>query len=324
MKRRVNCILAAAVVCMLTILLASSSIADAGSFAGDSDWGGSDWGGSDWGSSDWSDSDWGSGSSSDWDSVGSGWLVGSMLNDSGSSGGSDGDGCLGGDVAFLVLLIVVAIIVYRYSKSKKQNAGASVYQAAQEEPGLPLSDLKAKDPNFNEQALLEKIGNQYVQMQQAWQNKDWEPMRAIMTDTLYNQMARQLDALKQRGLTNYVERIAVLDARIQRYAVEGDNDVLVVRLNTRICDYTVNDKTGEVVSGNKNRELFMTYDWKLLRQKDRKTLEQASLSEVSCPNCGAPLSINHSGKCPYCDTVITLSDHDWALSVIKGISQRTA
>ena len=29
------------------------------------------------------------------------------------------------------------------------------------------------------------------------------------------------------------------------------------------------------------------------------------------------------GKCPYCGTVVTLSDHDWALSVIKGISQRT-
>ena len=343
MKRLIKLLAAALAVCMLTVLMMSGSIADAGSFSGDTDWGGgSDWGGSsDWGSgSSWdSGSDWDSDSSSDsdWGGFGTGWAMGSLLGgdtnsgggssgmDSGSSGSySDDVGCLGGDTAFLVLLIVIAIVAYNYFKSKKQNAGASVYQAAQEEPGLPISDLKAKDPDFNEQALLEKIGNAYVQMQQAWQSKKWEPMRAIMTDSLFNQMAHQLDELKQKGLTNYVERIAVLDSRIQRYAVEGDNDVLVVRLNTRICDYTVLDKTGEVVSGSKDRELFMTYDWKLIRQKDRKTLAQAAMTEVSCPNCGAPLSLNQSGKCPYCDAVITLSDHDWALSVIKGISQRTA
>lgn len=344
MKKRAKWILTCAALIVATVLATTFSIADAGSFAGDSDWGGSsggsDWGGSDWGSSDWGSSDWDGASdsgSSDWDGFGTGWLLGSTLDDhsGGSAGGAIGSnseseyydnsyGCLGADLTTIVIMVIIAYVAYRYFKSKKQNAGAQVYQAAQEDPGLPIDDLKAKDPNFNEQALLEKVGNEYVQMQQAWQNKDWEPMRAIMTDALFNQMARQLDVLKQRGLTNFVERIAVLDARIQRYAVEGDNDVLVIRLNTRICDYTVDDKTQQVVSGDRNRELFMTYDWKLIRQKDRKTLAQASLTEVSCPNCGAPLSLNQSGKCPYCDAVITLSDHDWALSVIKGISQRTA
>ena len=215
------------------------------------------------------------------------------------------------------------IVVLRYMRSNQQGGGQNVYTAAVEEPGLPLDTLKQKDPNFNEQALLEKVGNQYIQMQNAWQNKDWEPMRAIMTDALYNQMARQLQALIDAKQTNYVERIAVLETRIVRYAVEGDNDVLVVRLSTRITDYTKDDRTDEIVSGSTTRELFMVYDWKLIRQKDKLTLNQPSVTQISCPNCGAPLDINHTGKCPYCGTIVTLSDHDWALSVIKGISQRT-
>ena len=36
-------------------------------------------------------------------------------------------------------------------------------------------------------------------------------MRAIMTDALYNQMARQLQTLIDAKQTNYVERIAVLE-----------------------------------------------------------------------------------------------------------------
>jgi len=317
MKKRVRLgvLLLAVLLCCLT--LGAYSLADAGNFSGGSDWGG---GGSSWGGS----SDWGS-SSSSWDS-GSSWSSGSTY-DSGSSSSDLGTagalGCLGGNLFTVVIIVIVVIIVLRYMKSGQNGGGQNVYTAAQEEPGLPLDTLKQKDPNFNEQILLEKVGNQYIQMQNAWQDKKWEPMRAIMTDALYNQMARQLQALIDAKQTNHVERIAVLETRIVRYAVEGDNDVLVIRISTRITDYTTDDRTGAIIGGSQSRELFMVYDWKLTRQKDKKTLTQPSVTQISCPNCGAPLNINHTGKCPYCGTVVTLSDHDWALSAIKGISQRT-
>ena len=317
MKKRVRLgvLLLAVLLCCLT--LGAYSLADAGNFSGGSDWGG---GGSSWSGG----SDWGS-SSSSWDS-GSSWSSGSTY-DSGSSSSDLGTvgalGCLGGNLFTVVIIVIVVIIVLRYMKSGQNNGGQNVYTAAQEEPGLPLDTLKQKDPDFNEQILLEKVGNQYIQMQNAWQDKKWEPMRAIMTDAMYNQMARQLQALIDAKQTNHVERIAVLETRIVRYAVEGDNDVLVIRISTRITDYTTDDRTGALISGSQTRELFMVYDWKLTRQKDKKTLLQQSVTQISCPNCGAPLNINHTGKCPYCGTVVTLSDHDWALSAIKGISQRT-
>ncbi len=317
MKKRVRLgvLLLAVLLCCLT--LGAYSLADAGNFSGGSDWGG---GGSSWSGG----SDWGS-SSSSWDS-GSSWSSGSTY-DSGSSSSDLGTvgalGCLGGNLFTVVIIVIVVIIVLRYMKSGQNNGGQNVYTAAQEEPGLPLDTLKQKDPDFNEQILLEKVGNQYIQMQNAWQDKKWEPMRAIMTDAMYNQMARQLQALIDAKQTNHIERIAVLETRIVRYAVEGDNDVLVIRISTRITDYTTDDRTGALISGSQTRELFMVYDWKLTRQKDKKTLLQPSVTQISCPNCGAPLNINHTGKCPYCGTVVTLSDHDWALSAIKGISQRT-
>ena len=310
MKKRFKRYLALLAVALCCLMLGAYSLADAGNFSGDTDWGG---GSSDWGSSS---SDWDSGSSSSWSS-------GSTYDDGTSYYTSD-SGCVGDTMFYVVIAIIVISVIARMRKGKNSGGGKNVYQAAQEEPGLPLDTLKQKDPNFNEQAFLEKTGNRYVQMQNAWQDKKWEPMRSFMTDSLYNQMLRQLQALIDARRTNHVERIAVLESRIVRYAVEGDNDVLVVRLSTRICDYTTDDSTGKVVGGSPTRELFMVYDWKMIRQKDKKTLDQPSMTQVSCPNCGAPLDINHSGKCPYCDTVVTLSDHDWVLSSIKGISQRSS
>lgn len=304
-RRRKSFLLCLLALCLLCF--AVSGLADAGNFGGDSDWGGSDWD-SDWGS-DW-DSDWGS----DWDSDYA-WTVG---------GSALSLGCLGDLLVPVVIVLIILAIIARNARKKGGRGGRpGRYHPAMEPAGLPLSVLKEKDPNFSEQALLERVGNLYVQMQDAWQKKDWEPMRSYLTDSLFNQMGRQLDELRQQGLTNCVDRIAVLDSFISRYYQEGDDDVLVIRLSTRICDYTIRDDTGELVRGSRTRELFMTYDWKMTRQKDRRTLDADAMTKVNCPNCGAPLSVRESARCEYCGTVITLSDHDWVLSEIRGISQRS-
>lgn len=67
----------------------------------------------------------------------------------------------------------------------------------------------------------------------------------------------------------------------------------------------------------------MTYDWKLTRSASVRTDEGGGMRSVSCPNCGAPLSVRESGRCEYCGTVVTLSEHDWALAAITGVSQRS-
>lgn len=287
-------------------------LADAGNFAGDSDWGDSDWGDSDWGSD--YDSDWSWSSSSDDDD----WI---------SSSGGIPIACLGMDpTGLLVLLIIAYFVVKAMRKNKKKNTASSRYNPNTEPDNSMNADdiakLKEKDPNFNEQRFLEKISNNYVQLQDAWEAKDLTPMRSVMTDSLYNQFARQLEELKQRGYTNYVDKIAVLNASILGYTTEGENDVIFVRLDTRICDYTVNDDTNEIVSGDRNRELFMGYEWKLIRSMNMKTPETEDLSSVNCPNCGAPLSVNQSSQCEYCGTVVSLSEYDWALSQVKGLYQR--
>jgi len=308
MKRsyKIFCVLAALLLVISLFMMPVSAIADAGNFAGDTDWGDSGWdSGSDW------DSDWGSDDDYYYD-------------DSYSSSSDDLffliPALIGADSSFeaIIIIAIILFIILRRRNKKKQAAPVRV----PDKPDADLTALMAKDPNFSEQLLMEKVGNWYIKLQNAWQDKDLAPVRSFMTDTLYTQYDRQLDELRRREYTNYVERIAVLNAQITNYQQEGENDVLYVRLDTRICDYTT-DKDGNVVSGDKDRELFMAYEWKLIRSANAQTKEKEELSAVNCPNCGAPLSINQSGQCEYCGTTIELAEHDWALSQIRGISQRT-
>ena len=302
------------VLCILLMALPAFAGADFGDFSGDSDYGGSWDSGSDWSSSSW-DSDYSSGSYYDDDSDVSGIDIGISL-------------------AVMAAIVVLGLIFdVSEKRKKKKQYGAGRPQSAQGRPQgaqrtpdsrlQPLGDLAVTDPSFDANAMQEKISNLYVQMQNCWTDKNIESLRPYFTDAFFTQMERQLNGLKNQGLTNYVDRIAVLGVNLRGFYKQGDKEHLIVELRTRIVDYTVQDSNNKLISGDRNREKFMTYEWDMCRTAGSVTSKEGVMHSVSCPGCGAPLSINTTAKCPYCGRVVTLDEHDWALCAIKGIAQST-
>ena len=293
------------VLCILLMALPAFAGADFGDFSGDSDYGGSWDSGSDWSSSSW-DSDYSSGSYYDDDSDVSGIDIGISLA--------------------VMAAIVVLGLIFDVSEKRKKKKQQNKPQGAQRTPDSrlqPLGDLAVTDPSFDANAMQEKISNLYVQMQNCWTDKNIESLRPYFTDAFFTQMERQLNGLKSRGLTNHVDRIAVLGVNLRGFYKQGGDEHLIVELRTRIVDYTVQDSDKKLVSGDRNREKFMTYEWDMCRAEGSVTTKAGAMQSVSCPGCGAPLSINTTAKCPYCGRVVTLDEHDWALCAIKGIAQST-
>ena len=187
----------------------------------------------------------------------------------------------------------------------------------------PISEYMTVDPDFDAADLREKASNLYVRMQNGWTNKDISDLRPYFTDALFTQFERQLTQKKAQGLTNYIDRISVQNVALRGFKQASGVDHMIIRLEARIIDYTVNDVTGEVVSGSRDREKFMTYEWDMSRTTGAQTLKKDGVGRVFCPSCGAPLDINASARCEYCGSVIESSDHDWAICSIKGLSQKT-
>ena len=297
--------------------------ADLGGFSGGGDYGGGDsggWsGGSDWGGGTFS---WGG----DSDDGGNGFFFFPM------GGFSDGDGSSGGDGMLVVWVLLVILLVVYLSRSKAHHthtaaphAGTAAGAARTPDSRLtPMSEYAKLDPNFSAADLQEKLANVYVQMQNGCTDRNIESLRPYFTDALYQQFDRQIKALLANRQINHVDRIAVLDVNLRGFFQEGGDDHLVAELKTRITDYTVKEDTGELVSGSKTAEKFMTYEWDLSRPTGTLTEAAGEITERHCPNCGAPLSVNESAKCPFCDSVITFHDHDWTIYAVKGIAQRTA
>ena len=309
-QRLLLLLLSIAVLCTVLMLPIH---ADFGSFSGDSDYGGS---------YDYNDYDY----SSDYDSYDYGGGSYYYYDDYDS------------DMEFspvMIILVIVIIIVFSILKAKNSagshgssgrpqtarppvNAGASRTDDALLRP---ISEYTAVDPSFDAADFREKLSNLYVQMQNQWTDRDLDPLRPYFTDALFAQMDRQVQQMKKMGRTNYIDRIAVLDVTLRGFRQADGEDHIIAEIQSRIVDYTMNDADGKILSGSDTIEKFMTYEWELTRTTGTSTVGTGELTQTVCPNCGAPVDINASARCEYCDTVLTQETHNWAICSIKGISQ---
>ena len=295
---------AVAVLLCAVLVLSVTASADFGDFSGSSDY---DF------SYDYDDSDYSYDSgSSDYDSGGSFLFF-------------DGGGLsLGTIIVTVVIILLVAMVMNKKENTSRAQRAERAQSRANRAALTPIGEYTKLDANFNPAALCEKAANLYVQMQNGWTAKNIESLRPYFTDALFTQMERSLQGYVQRGETNVVERISVLDVTPLGFHRTADEDHVLLRLRTRITDYTVNDATQQIVRGSREQEKYMTYEWDLLRPSGTKTGEtDGSTKRITCPGCGAPLDVNASARCPYCDTVIQQQAQDWVISAIRGIKQET-
>ena len=346
MKRRMAALLCA--VMLLLPLAVTTARADFGDYAGDYDYDYSydydyDYDDYDYGSSDYDydydddDDDWSWSSSSGYSGGGgygggySGsthyyYSTGGTSTDWGENMSENAKMVLGLVFVILIVLLLLWIVHRRKRAREARRKMAERRESMENRPRIrPIGGYSEIDPNFSARELCEKAANLYVRMQNAWTAKDISELRPFFTDGFFTQMERSLEGIKARGRTNYVERIAVMDVTPRGFHQTGGEDHILLRLRARIVDYTVDDATGKVVSGHKDREKFMTYEWDLMRPTGVMTpaADADGVRHINCPNCGAPLDINTSARCPYCGSVLESAGTDWAICALHGISQQT-
>ncbi len=302
-KRLIRILLAMLICVSLIAAFVCFAGADLGDFGGDGDYGGDDFGGGDDYGGDY---DWGGGDRSSF---------------------SDSDGETDPIVVVIVLAGFAIYAVFLVIKNKR-NGGKQMRfvpgaTSTPDERLMSIKNYSLLDPQFDAGALEQKLSNLYVQMQQCWTQKDISTLRPYFSDALFAQLDRQLDAYRKNRRTNYVERIAVLDVSIRGYFQQANTDHLVADVCARITDYTLNDNTGEIISGSKSAEKVMTYEYDLIRPSGKKTVPEKDAQVTNCPNCGAPVNINRTAQCPFCDSIITVDNNQFVINNIKGISQQT-
>lgn len=302
------------VILVFILLFSSFSQADVGDFESyDSSWD------SDWSSSSSWDSDWGS----DWSSSSSysDWGYGPSYGYSSYDGG-------GMSIVFFIFVIFVFVILqkaksgnntmYRettnHDTRRNNNYQGAGYVRSQVRSEAVADNVRKVDKHFNDEQFLAMVKNLFVKLQTAWSERNWETIRPLESEALFEQHEKQLKGYIDRKQINKIERICVNFAELVSFAQDNEKDILVVALNSSMTDYIIDEESGKVLKGSKDHRVTNTYKLTFIRKKGIVTEEGTDEKKTTnCPNCGAPTTITSSGKCEFCGSVITIGAHDWVL-----------
>jgi len=228
-----------------------------------------------------------------------GGFLGSMLFSGLAGAGGFGGGFGGSGFGMIEILLFggLAFFLYRKYKSATSPAmatggGSMAYQGiAYQEPrpsysnnppvqeplpfnGTDYRSLTMMDPSFDANLFLKTAQDSFFKIQGAWNKQDVTALRTLCGGELMKTWEAELAQLKLRGQKNRMDNIALRESEITEVWTENGEDFITVRLHANLLDFTVDEKSGNVVVGSDSEavefEEFWTYSrpvgpnaWKL-------------------------------------------------------------
>lgn len=228
-------------------------------------------------------------------------------------------------VALSVAAVVIAVIALKKNRKGAPLDGDNPDDTCVTEPydrgGLKsINTFQAeRDDCFSPSEFIEKVSNLYIRLYNCIEDKDIQGVKPYFTDKILAKFKNEITKDKDAGFTHIFEKLTVLSVNADGWKTEGDKDVILAVIRSRMTDYKV-DSSNKPVTKGADTEKFITSEWVLERDSSSKTSDLKKLSAENCPNCGGVININSSAVCPYCGSVLETDRFNWKVREIKTVS----
>ncbi|MDK9708137.1 MAG: Tim44 domain-containing protein [Desulforhopalus sp.] len=213
-----------------------------------------------------------------------GGAIGGMLFGSMFGGGGSGMGILP-----LLILGGVGFFLYRKFAKARQGAGnATPSQYSRQGVQVPnilsggagsysqpppppvigenlvddgLRQIKESDRNFDPTYFTEVASDVFFQVQAGWMRRDLQSYRHLLGEQLAREYEEQFVDMRSKGHINKLESIAIRGVEIVQAGSDGREDFVTVLFTANLLDYTVDDKTGQLVSGSMTEPVKFKEEW---------------------------------------------------------------
>ena len=224
---------------------------------------------------------------------------------SSSSSSSSSGGSASAVMIFLIVFVVIILIVIlsgKNSGSGKITSNSTNYYSMKL---LTQEEIEALDATIDGEALTQQVFNMFVDEQMAWMNFDYEGLRKLLSDELYNNYKMQLETMEIGMEKNIMDDIVFVDGGIISINKTDLTEEVQVKMHVRMRDYIINTADGKPKHGDPNKVMDNNYII---------TLERSRRNEIQfCPNCGGELTSKASQKCKYCDAVLVKGSKEFVI-----------
>ena len=173
--------------------------------------------------------------------------------------------------------------------------------------------VKQMLPEYTLKSLKKELFNKFVEIQIAWMEFDYDKLRTLCTDELYNSYIAQLEVLKAKDGKNIMEYFDNVAARV--YEIKKEKNVITVEVFMAISfyDYVINTKTNKITRGNNREKITNNYKMTFVISNKKQEIN-------NCPSCGAPIKDGSSTVCEYCNSTIVKHTREFVLSKKTNIN----
>ena len=221
---------------------------------------------------------------------------------------------------FIILAILRAVISnIKESKSKPKLKKFPEKMIPYDFTATISSFIKENDKKFDVQKFLEWTKRIFCTVQIAWAQRDWEKIRTLEKEELFEQHNIQLQEYIRLGRINVIENIDIIDAYLHKLVVDNNFQNLTVSMRVTMNNYVIDEKSGKVIIGKKKKVIDNIYQLTFTRSSGVKTNMVNGFVMNICPNCGATVRSENAGKCEYCGSIIHTGEFNWVLSDMESV-----
>ena len=212
----------------------------------------------------------------------------------------------GGGIGLFEILLIGALLfgVYWYIKRRRQAALANAYyqssmgtaepsyqpsygqsyeQPREEERdlGKGLGYIRQMDSSFDEKKFQDLCMDNFFKIQGAWANRDMSGAKNLLTEEMSRVIQSDAEKLRAERKINKLENIAVRSVDIVEAWQESGRDYITVKFYANLLDYTVDESTGQVVSGSKTEPVKFEEYWTFTRTVGNNLWQLSAINQVA-------------------------------------------
>ena len=210
-----------------------------------------------------------------------GGLLGSMLFGGG----------MGGGVGLMEILLIGGgiFLLFRMMKNRQaatvpapsygQGYGGSqpqaqpqpqMYQAQAVDTGprdldRGVSYIRQMDAGFDPARFGDTASDVFFRVQAAWMARDISQASASVTPEMADMLQKDCDRLRGQGRINRLDNIAVRSVTVTEAWQESGQDYVTAHFLASLLDYTVDERSGQVVEGSRTEPVKFEEFWTFVR-----------------------------------------------------------
>lgn len=153
-----------------------------------------------------------------------------------------------------------------------------VSQKSALEEGLDV--IRIGDPDFETDYFVEIASDVFFKVQAGWMRRDISSYKHLLGEQLASEYADQFSEMESKGELNKLENISIRNVEVVAAGSEDGEDFVTVLFTANLLDYTVDDKTGEVLSGSDTEPVKFAEEWSWARPLGTQDWKLEGLKEV--------------------------------------------